>query len=77
MKKHTIDEYKTISADVWMIFKKYLPDDADTTSFADDVHDLDQKYKSNPRTYEFAQKLLRVYFQELNELKGVKNGKNG
>ena len=76
MKKHTLNEYKTISADVWMIFRKYFPNDADTATFAEDIHQLDQKYRDNPRTYEFCQKLMRVYFQELNEIKGVKNEKS-
>ena len=71
---HTLDEYKTISADVWTIFKKYFPDGSDTTSFPDDIHVLDEKYKSNPRTYEFMRKLLKVYFDELNELKGLRDG---
>ena len=38
---HTLDEYKNISADVWLIFKKYFPNGADLTGFADDVHALD------------------------------------
>lgn len=76
MKKHTINEYKEISAEVWKIFQKYFPDDADTTGFADDVHRLDEKYKDNPRTYEFYQKLMRVFFQELHELKELKNAKS-
>ena len=71
---HTLDEYKTISADVWMVFKKYFPEGSDTTSFADDIHALDEKYKANPRTYEFMRKLMKVYFDELNELKGLRDG---
>lgn len=77
MKKHTLNEYRTISADVWMIFKRYFDDDSDTDTFAQEVHILDAKYKQNPRTYEFFQKLMRVYFQELHELKELRNGKNG
>lgn len=69
---HTISEYQEISADVWKIFKKYFPAGSDTTSFTDDVHILDEKWGKNPRTYEFMQKLLRVYFQELNELRGLR-----
>lgn len=70
---HTIAEYQGISADVWTVFKKYFPDGADTTTFADDVHNLDEKYNFNPRTYEFMRKLLKVYFDELNELKGLRD----
>lgn len=73
--KHTLSEYQQISSDAWVIFKKYFPDDADTSTFADDVHIYDGKYNKNPRTYEFAQKLMRVFSQELNELKELK--KNG
>ena len=73
-KIHTIEEYQGISADVWKIFKKYFPADVDKDSFTDDIHVLDEKYKDNPRTYEFFQKLLKVYFQELNELEGLRNG---
>jgi hypothetical protein len=65
-KNHSIEEYKQISGDVWTIFKTYFPEDADISSFADEVHKLDLKYKSDP----FMQKLLKVYFDELKELKG-------
>lgn len=58
--------YKDISNDVWQLFKKYLPEDADTSTFAEEVHKLDVKYKSDP----FMQKLLKVYFDELKEIKG-------
>ena len=72
-KIHTISEYQGISADVWTVFKKYFPADADTTDFVKDVDTMEKKYSGNPRTYEFFQKLLRVYFQELNELKGLRD----
>lgn len=52
-----------------MFFKKYLPTDADTMTVAQDIHDLDEKYK-NTDGYEFMQKLLKVYFDELNKIKG-------
>ena len=58
--------YREISNDVWQLFKKYLPENADTSKFAEDVHELDVKYKSDP----FMQKLLKVYFDELNRIKG-------
>lgn len=73
-KIHSLEEYREISGDVWAVFKKYFPKDVNTDSFADDVRALDEKYKENPRTYEFMQKLLKVYFQELNELRGLRNG---
>ena len=68
--------YKEISNDVWKLFNKYLPEDADTSSFVKDVHTLDEKYKKDERQYRFMQKLLKVYFDELNELKGFENGGN-
>lgn len=58
--------YKEISNDVWKLFNKYLPEGADTSEFVRDVHDLDVKYKSDP----FMQKLLKVYFDELKDMKG-------
>ena len=75
--RHTIDEYKTISADVWLIFKKYFPPEADLGEFGDDVHKLDEKYRADVRQYCFMQQLLKVYFNELNELKGVQNESSG
>ena len=74
-KIQTIDDYRQVSADVWTVFKKYFPADADTTDFADDVHKLDLKYKPELRQYCFMRQLLKVYFDELNELKGVRNVK--
>ena len=76
-KTYEISDIQAISADVWKVFKKYFPADADTDSFADDVHALDEKYKDKPGMYEFMQKLLKVYFQELNTMKGLKNAKDG
>lgn len=64
-----LQNYQEVSNDIWKIFKKYYPMDADLTTFADDVHALDQKYKGQDG-YKFMQKLLKVYFDELNELKG-------
>lgn len=69
---HTLNEYKEVSADVWSIFKKYYSDDADCSGIADDIHKLDEKYKPYLRQYCFMQKLIKVYFDELYELKGVK-----
>lgn len=68
-----VSKYSEISRDVWNIFKKYLPTSADTISFVDDVQLLTEKYKDNPRIYEFFQKLMKVYFDELNELKGLRD----
>ena len=68
-KNVTIDQYQTISADVWKVFKKYFPSGSNTDTFADDVHALDEKYKDT-EGYTFMQKLLKVYFDELNKIKG-------
>lgn len=65
----TVSKYSVISRDIWVLFKKYLPIGADLTTFLDDVHELDQKYKEDD-AYEFMQKLLKVYFDELNRIKG-------
>ena len=76
MTKPTIQQYRDMSAEVWQIFKKYYPDDADTNEFPDDAIAIGNKYKGNIRYYEFVIKLLRVYMQELNEIKGVQNERN-
>lgn len=65
----TESRYREVSGDVWMIFKKYLSEDADLTAWVDDVHALDEKYHET-KEYEFMQKLLKVYFDELNRIKG-------
>lgn len=67
-----VSKYSAISRDIWILFKKYLPTDADLTTFTDDVHALDQKYHeaNDLEAYGFMQKLLKVYFDELSRLKG-------
>ena len=71
----SVSAYCEISADVWNIFKKYAPDDADLMTFSADVHKLDQKYHemNDLNAYRSMQKLLKVYFDELGV---VKNGEN-
>ena len=61
-------KYMEISNDIWRVFKRYLPDNADLSKFAADVHYLDRKYAKD-EGYQFMQKLLKVYFDELKELK--------
>lgn len=72
-----VSKYSEISRDVWVLFKKYLPTNADLNEFTDDVHKLDEKYRVDVRQYCFMQQLLKVYFNELNELKGVQNESSG
>lgn len=71
----SVSAYCEISADIWSIFKKYAPDDADLTTFTEDVHKLDQKYHEagDLDAYRFMQKLMKVYFDELGV---IKNGEN-
>ena len=64
-----VSRYAEVSNDIWAIFKKYLPDDADLITWADDIHALDEKYQ-NTEEYEFMKRLLKVYFDELNRIKG-------
>lgn len=66
--KHTVSEYQVISADVWALFKKYFTPEADWNAYMDDIDVLVKKYNSNPRLYEFFNKLLRVYAVELEEM---------
>lgn len=66
-----VSKYSAISRDIWILFKKYLPTDADLTTFTEDVHALDQKYHemNDLNAYRFMQKLLKVYFDELGDIK--------
>ena len=67
-----VSRYAEVSNDIWAIFKKYLPEDADLNEFTDDVHALDEKYHEagDLNAYRFMQKLMKVYFDELNRIKG-------
>lgn len=69
---HPIDEYRQIESDVWMFFKKYFDDDADLMELEKDIHLLDTKYEKNLRQYCFMQKLMKIHFDELVELKNLK-----
>ena len=68
-KNDKVEVYKGISADVWVIFKKFLPEGVDLDEFVSDVHELNNKYEGTAE-YKFMQKLLKVYFDELNRVKG-------
>ena len=72
-KIHKIEEYREISSEVWMIFKKYFPKDAVWDDFGDDVHKLDEKYRHDVRQYCFMRELIKVYFNELNELRKLRD----
>lgn len=67
-----LKKYHEVTTDIWKIFKKYHPADADLNEFTQDVHALDQKYHemNDLEAYGFMQKLLKVYFDELNRIKG-------
>lgn len=67
--KTDIKEYHEITTDAWKIFKKYHDAGVNAETFAEDVHELDQKYK-DAAGYSFMQKLLKVYFDELREVRG-------
>lgn len=66
---NNLKTYQEISADVWKIFKKYLPDDVSLDDFASDIHVLNDKYEGHPK-YRFMTLILKAYFNELVELKG-------
>ena len=72
-KSVNISVYQEVSADVWKLFRKYHEPDADLNGFTADVDVLDRKYKDD-ELYGFMQKLFKVYFDELNKLKGTTNG---
>lgn len=65
-----IKKYHEITTNVWKVFKKYQDPDANLDEFPDDVGKLDRAYKDDPAAYEFMQRLLKVYFDELNKIKG-------
>ena len=67
--ERSVSKYSAISTDVWVLFKKYLPINAELSEFAQDVHELNDKYERSDE-YRFMQKLLKVYFDELNRVKG-------
>jgi len=64
-----VSKYREISGFVWEFFKKYLPIDADLTTLTDDIHWFTEQY-GDTEYREFMQKLLKVYFDELNRIKG-------
>ena len=68
-----LKEYHEITTDVWKVFKKYQAADADLNEFAPDVSKLDEKYRDKAG-YKFMQDLLKVYFRELNVIRGLRNG---
>lgn len=70
--ERTVSKYSEISRDVWILFKKYLPTSADLSTFTADVAALDQKYHeaNDLDAYRFMQKLIKVYFDELRDIKG-------
>lgn len=67
--ERSVSKYSEISTDVWVLFKKYLPTGVNLDEFAQDVHELNDKYERSDE-YKFMQKLLKVYFDELNRVKG-------
>jgi len=67
-----ISKYREISGFVWDFFKKYLPTDADLTNLVNDIGWFDEKYMGTDE-YDFMQKLLKVYFDELNRIKRANN----
>ena len=61
--------FHEISSDVWKVFKKYYDTNVSAETFAEDVEVLDKKYDKSPKK-RFMQKLLKVYFDELREVRG-------
>ena len=65
-----LKKYHEITTDIWKIFKKYYPEESDLDTFVDDVHELNNKYENSRDEFRFMNKLLKVYFDELNRVKG-------
>lgn len=74
MTKPTIAEYRDMASEVWQIFKKCYPDDVPADVFVNESQALGNKYYHDVRRWEFVVKMLRVFMQELNEIKGVDHG---
>lgn len=68
--ERSVSKYSEISRDVWVLFKKYLPISADLSTFIEDVHELNNKYEDNMDEFQFMNRLLKVYFDELRDIKG-------
>ena len=66
----SVTTYHEVTTNVWKVFKKYQDPAANLDEFSQDVHELDLKYKNDPTAYGFMQRLLKVYFDELNRVKG-------
>ena len=64
-----LKKYGEISTNVWAVFKKYLPENASLHPLCDDMQALDDEYKGK-EGYRFMQRLLKVYFDELRDIKG-------
>lgn len=71
----TLKEFANISNEVWQIFRKYYPEDANVDDFPNDVAQIGKKYKADDLKYEYVCELLRVYTHVLNRMKGADNGK--
>ena len=64
----TIDDYKTISNEVWKTFKYWL--NSDLSEFEDRIKSLEQKFGQNEDAMNFCRRLLKVYFDEAVKIRG-------
>ncbi len=62
-----IKQYTDISRDVWKLFKDKYTNEISWEKFWDGVHELNEEYEGCI-AYEFMQKLLKLYFDELKEV---------
>ncbi|MBR2550588.1 MAG: hypothetical protein IKE92_11355 [Clostridiales bacterium] len=65
-----LKRYHEITTDIWKIFRKYYPEESNLDTFIDDVYELNNKYENSRDEFRFMNKLLKVYFNELNRIKG-------
>lgn len=62
-----LEAYTDISRDVWKLFKDKYTNEISWAKFWDGVHELNEEYEGCI-AYEFMQKLLKLYFDELKEV---------
>lgn len=64
----TIEEYRTISNEVWKTFKYWL--ESDLSEFDKYIQNLETQFGQNEDSMNFCRRLLKVYFDEAVKIRG-------
>ena len=64
----TIDDYRTISNEVWKTFKYWL--ESDLSEFDKYIQNLETQFWQNEDAMNFCRRLLKVYFDEAVKIRG-------